>query len=73
MCFFIIGLRGLQVPLVGLFFYIYSGETLTRPQILGCLLIMAGVLYMSGLLTQPAHDQSALQDRARARNEDVSH
>ncbi|CAE7023919.1 unnamed protein product [Symbiodinium natans] len=53
-----------NVPLVGFFFYMYSRETLSRQQIMGCFLIMAGVIYMSGLLSHPADDQSVLQDRS---------
>ncbi|CAE7246894.1 CTSB [Symbiodinium sp. CCMP2592] len=50
-----------NVPLVGMFFYVYSGETLSRQQLFGCFLIMAGVLYMSGFfsLSRPAREEPA--------------
>lgn len=35
-----------NVPIVGLFFYFWSHETLSKLQILGCLLIMAGISCM---------------------------
>ena len=53
-----------NVPLVGFFFYVHRGETLTRSEVVGCLLIMAGVLYMSGIGSQPTQGQSALHTRA---------
>jgi len=52
-----------NVPLVGFFFYVYSGETLSRQQLFGCFLIMAGVLYMSGFfsLSRPAREPVQLR------------